>query len=51
MMKYGEKSMETILEKEPKSWHFQKGTFFSDHPLLAKKSTFVNLHLVHIWKG
>ena len=32
MMKYGEK-FEKVLEKEPKSWHFQKGTFFSDHPL------------------
>ena len=32
MMKYGEK-LKKILGKEPESWHFQKGTFFSDHPL------------------
>ena len=32
MMNYGE-SLKKFLEKEPKFWHFQKGTFFPDHPL------------------
>ena len=32
MMKYGEKFKKN-LEKELESWHFQKGTFFSEHPL------------------